>query len=912
MPPPGPTPEEIQALNDAIKELSDTRANDLEVIRAMNRARGKETDLISTQVDLLDKQAEASRNAAADMAELLAKAQQSNNAATAAYNNVTEQMEKLQKQKREGIELNKEEEASLKRLEELYEGGPAQILQNARALQEQQQALAENIERQAQLANNSNRLATQFDNVLRSTLNLNAKWRDDGLAGSMAAVLTGGADMGMMLEGMADKFASLANPVELLGKLLTNTFKQVQELGDLAAQLRQLTGEGREMNKVFLDVRRSTMMYGLSAIEAKEAVSALYTEFAGFSALSKEAQADLAAYAGQLKLFGLETRDVAQAQDFLQMSLQMTDTEAKQTQTDMIALGKALKVPPSIIMRDFAAAQNVIGQFGKEGMKVFEQLSAQAKATGVELQGLLGVAAGFDTFEDAADKVGSLNAMLGGAYFDTMQMVSATEAERIELLRQGIEASGDQWTTLDRFEKKAIMSAAGITDMTEANKLFGNSIEAYYEQEAAAAVASGSIANLSDAAKENMTITEKLTAIGNRMAFVVDGLIDVFDGFTDGILSAMAVMEPLFVAFEFILGILGWLIAPLGKVISFLGVMFIAFKAIGAIISVVGAAIASPFLLIGLKIAAVIAAVRFLYELFTEGPGFIGDFIDDAGDLLGKGINYITDFADSAYEALEKFADSVGEFFTKSMNFIMELGGEMLDFFMALPGRVITAVSETIDSLGNFIREALVFIFGENIGNALADFGKNIFNAITWPFRAAKSLVSGFINMVSSGFEGVGDMISGVFNNVLDFVKAPFNIILKGVNAVIRALNTMSFTIPEWVPMIGGNEFGFNIAEIPALETGGVIEQTGVALVHAGETVTPAKKVPGSEGGANQLLAKIDELITAVAAGATTRTPTTTGGRNEVVLEVDGQRLGKVIYESFLKDKIEPILDTGA
>jgi 3-phosphoglycerate kinase len=63
--------------------------------------------------------------------------------------------------------------------------------------------------------------------------------------------------------------------------------------------------------------------------------------------------------------------------------------------------------------------------------------------------------------------------------------------------------------------------------------------------------------------------------------------------------------------------------------------------------------------------------------------------------------------------------------------------------------------------------------------------------------------------------------------------------------------------------MFGGGE-----EEVPGFATGGEVGSTGIAKVHAGETITPASKVPGSGGGSdmsqvvsvlNQILAKVNQ-----------------------------------------------------
>ena len=87
--------------------------------------------------------------------------------------------------------------------------------------------------------------------------------------------------------------------------------------------------------------------------------------------------------------------------------------------------------------------------------------------------------------------------------------------------------------------------------------------------------------------------------------------------------------------------------------------------------------------------------------------------------------------------------------------------------------------------------------------------------------------------------------MSSVFTAVIDVVKSPFNLLIKGINYVISGLNKINFSIPNWVPFIGGNSFGFSLPEVPYLEQGGTVEGTGLAVVHKGEVVLPeAQKIP--------------------------------------------------------------------
>lgn len=1120
MPPNNPTPEEVQALEDAIKSLNETRAKELEIMQRIANAAGGELDTITARIGLLEEQAEKAKSAATEMATMLAKAEQTADAEEALYSQITEAIEELDKKKRDGLILSKEEEEQLERLQELREHGKDGILEEVDARQKQADTIRQVITEQAHLQRTSQRLGNATGQLANSVFGLNEHFREDGLAGAFAGAIVDGGHFGTLVESLKENFESLTNPVKIIGNLLTNTFRRAQELGDLAANIRQTTGAGREMNAVFLESHRSTMLLGMTASDTSKSIGTLYQGFAGFTALSSEAQTRLASFTTTLELFDIDARDATEATDFLQMGLQMTNNEAMNTQAGLVGLGKALKVPPSIIMKDFVTAQRVIGAFGKQGITVFKQLSAQSKATGVDMQGLLGIAEGFDTFESAADKVGSLNAMLGGAYFDTMEMVSASEAERIELIRDGIEASGDAWTSMGRFEKRAIMNAAGITDMTEANKLFGNSLEVYYEQEAAAAAATGSIDGLSEAAKENMGISQKMSAIMMRMSFVVEGLINLWDNFLDGILWAMDALEPVFWVFEKIIGAIAtlasWLAKPIGGIMVFImaftslafvvkalvaflvGPFLAALTAAGAAVTAAGGALAflgsaftgamtaamgfvttagaalmgfisaaipaivgfgtalwaamAPLLPIIAIVAAVAAGIAFLIKLFTDGPQFIFDFFGSIIDGIGTVLAFIVTLPFKIIGMLADIVKGIISMAGEIVIFLSRLPGMILGFvwtiikgigtaIVAIPGLIIDAfvgafnfvvdliagipaaiwgfILDIGDMLGNIGRTVLENLLGETLGGGIADFFGGIydfvvwivegigslfgglFDIIVWPFKKAFDVIMGIIGGIMAGFKIIGDGIATVFSKIVDIFKTPFNILIDGINLVIGALNSISFTVPEWVPIVGGKHFGLDISEIEHFETGGIVGETGIAMVHAGEVILPAEKIAGANAAINELtppkesfkpaevpgpldhldsrratdglttvpgpldhlrrdridpeapeplgaaakdvfsspldaifgspmggifdtvsgllsgespqttalMSKIDELITIMTRTAGAKP--TDAAQKEVVLEVSGRRLGKVVYEDFIKDRLQPIIDSG-
>lgn len=75
-------------------------------------------------------------------------------------------------------------------------------------------------------------------------------------------------------------------------------------------------------------------------------------------------------------------------------------------------------------------------------------------------------------------------------------------------------------------------------------------------------------------------------------------------------------------------------------------------------------------------------------------------------------------------------------------------------------------------------------------------------------------------NTVRSVFGGIGDFIGSAFNAALSVVRGPINGIIGLVNSAINGLNSLRVTIPDWVPIVGGQTWGLSIPRIPMLARG--------------------------------------------------------------------------------------------
>lgn len=177
--------------------------------------------------------------------------------------------------------------------------------------------------------------------------------------------------------------------------------------------------------------------------------------------------------------------------------------------------------------------------------------------------------------------------------------------------------------------------------------------------------------------------------------------------------------------------------------------------------------------------------------------------------------------------------------------------------FSNMVGNAITAIGQKFPLLGAYLQG-----WWESI-QAAVDNVKAIFQNII-----------DFISNVFSGnwsaaWQNIVNIFGNLFGMIVNLAKAPINGVISAINWVLSKINSISVTIPDWVPGVGGKTLGFNIPTIPQLAEGGVA--TSPTLAEIGEGGEPEAVMPLSK-----LAALLDEY---------TKKPKPTGG-------TDGQEGG--------------------
>lgn len=115
-------------------------------------------------------------------------------------------------------------------------------------------------------------------------------------------------------------------------------------------------------------------------------------------------------------------------------------------------------------------------------------------------------------------------------------------------------------------------------------------------------------------------------------------------------------------------------------------------------------------------------------------------------------------------------------------------------------------------------------------------------------------------NALLDKIKGVWEKIKSYWNNdikpkIPNAFKAAINAVIaiveNGANKIVDILNKISFSVPDWVPSLGGKRFGFNLnhISIPRLAQGGWVAANSPRLAiigdntREGEIVTPESKI---------------------------------------------------------------------
>lgn len=256
-------------------------------------------------------------------------------------------------------------------------------------------------------------------------------------------------------------------------------------------------------------------------------------------------------------------------------------------------------------------------------------------------------------------------------------------------------------------------------------------------------------------------------------------------------------------------------------------------------------------------------------ELRVALDGLLGVFSSVSGTILA-GINdtfakmneiydkYFRPFFDSVATGLSDLLAHFMDFWNGYMQPILDSWAEkfdllwtehiqpMIDNFLDCVGKIVEALTMMwentfkpliewlIDVLAPTVADIcdIVFEVVDTVVTFIADIINGIIEIVEGVIDILLGIAQGDWQRVWDGFaeviDGVAGVIKGIINAIIGAVEGVANAVVAAVNTMIRAINKINFTVPDWIPGVGGNAVGFNISEvskvsIPRLADGAVI-----------------------------------------------------------------------------------------
>lgn len=274
-----------------------------------------------------------------------------------------------------------------------------------------------------------------------------------------------------------------------------------------------------------------------------------------------------------------------------------------------------------------------------------------------------------------------------------------------------------------------------------------------------------------------------------------------------------------------------------------------------------GKAVASPVLKGGFNIFAglmstfgpVIAGLGSVIAVVS----LLGDHFEDIRQIIGqvfgeKGLTLFDGFTGKVQGIAGNIHDTLaGALSLENLQNIQQsLSGKSI-FGIDDLGTTFGAVIPIIESVKGLIGQ-IVDLGVNHIKPLLADVLSFAVNDL---FPAVSPLISMIISLVGTtlinAIKLVVDVIHGllpviepVIQSIVGLIKGIVSVTITVVNGIIRALNSFSFTVPQWLENVpvaknfAGKTFGFNLSEVamPAFANGGFTR--GVSI--AGEAGTEA------------------------------------------------------------------------
>lgn len=169
---------------------------------------------------------------------------------------------------------------------------------------------------------------------------------------------------------------------------------------------------------------------------------------------------------------------------------------------------------------------------------------------------------------------------------------------------------------------------------------------------------------------------------------------------------------------------------------------------------------------------------------------------------------------------------------------LQKIGDRFVEFWQTVKPQLEPFI-EFVEKIASYLKETFGPVV-EEIFNFAGEFIVGTFDTIGVAIDALLTMFEGIISFLSGVFKtdwesvwnGCKEFVGTAFSGLADMVKVPINAVISIVNGAISKINSIHFTVPEWVTGIGGKGWeGLNIPQIPTLAKGTDNWQGGIVQI---------------------------------------------------------------------------------
>lgn len=360
-------------------------------------------------------------------------------------------------------------------------------------------------------------------------------------------------------------------------------------------------------------------------------------------------------------------------------------------------------------------------------------------------------------------------------------------------------------------------------------------------------IGSGGLDLISAVGGNIASLTSRLPAAANLIGTAFGPLTGIFGSILSSALPIVAVVSSIIAVISIMGDHLDDVRTAIGNVFGEQGLA--VFDGARAAIQNVGDTIAQAFS--PEKLATVRSAIT---GMFGEGAGAAFDgvvqIVQSVVGVLGQLVTFSTTY-------VKPIITEIFSFVTQTV-----LPGIMQAFSTAAPyiSQIVSGLGSVILQVATMIAQAIqaaLPVIMAVIQGVLAAFQVavpvilSVVQSLVTSFQAIVTSIQGvfdgliaFVTGVFTGnwsqaWEGIKQIFGNAFNALVELAKVPINAVIALINGAIDGINSLTgggISIPDWVPVAGGQTFSLKLNKIPALAHGGFTQ--GVSI--AGEAGTEA------------------------------------------------------------------------